>query len=311
MLQLRHIRHTFRQQTVLSDLSLEAAGGDIVAVLGSSGSGKSTLLNIIAGLLTPQAGEVYLDGVLQNPLPPEQRRIAMMFQDFALLPHLNVWQNAAFGLRMRGMAAEEARRRAETVLADVGLSGFAERPVNGLSGGEQQRVALARALCIEPRLLLLDEPFSSLDTALRGRLQQQVVQTVRKYRIPAVLVSHDPAEACRMAARIALLDGGRIIQSGTPEQVLAHPADARAAKLMGCRNVSDAAYIPPEALRICPDGVLCTVEELFRQPEGWCLHVRHPKWGSLMLLSQRPPLHDGARSCRIGLDENRIIRFSA
>ena len=156
----------------LVDLRVDA--GCLTAVLGASGSGKSTLLNMVAGLLPPDGGEIVLGGTLLNPLPPQKREVAMMFQDFALLPHLNVWQNVAFGLRMRGEGKHVAQEKAERFLAQVGLQDAANRRIDALSGGEKQRVALARALVGAPKVLLLDEPFSSLDTGLRGQLQTLV-----------------------------------------------------------------------------------------------------------------------------------------
>ena len=156
MLEFIGIHKAFGSKTVADNINLNVADGELLAILGASGCGKSTLLNIAAGLVMPDSGEVRLHGTLLNPLPPEKRRIALMFQDFALLPHLNAWQNVAFPLKMQGVANSEARRRALAMLAEVGLANEQDRPTQALSGGEQQRVALARALVAEPRLLLLD-----------------------------------------------------------------------------------------------------------------------------------------------------------
>ena len=169
MLELIGIYKAFGSKTVADNISLNVADGELLAILGASGCGKSTLLNIAAGLVMPDSGEVRLHGTLLNPLPPEKRRIALMFQDFALLPHLNAWQNVAFPLKMQGIANSEARRRALAMLAEVGLANEQERPTQALSGGEQQRVALARALVAEPRLLLLDEAFpASIPTCAKA-----------------------------------------------------------------------------------------------------------------------------------------------
>ena len=180
MLTLSQINKSFRQKTVARNINFSVSAGSITAILGASGSGKSTLLNIIAGLVQPDSGEVYINGAAQNAIAPERRHVAMMFQDFALLPHLNVWQNAAFGLRMRGVNKAAAREQAQELLNEVGMGNMAERHISALSGGEKQRVALARALAGTPKVLLLDEPFSSLDTTLRSQLQSQTRELVRR-----------------------------------------------------------------------------------------------------------------------------------
>ena len=214
MLALKHIRKAFAGKTVADNISLSVADGKLLAVLGPSGCGKSTLLNIAAGLVAADSGEVWIGGENRSRMPPERRRVALMFQDYALLPHLNVWQNVAFGLKMQGVDKHEARRRAEAALAEVGLAAELGRRIDALSGGEQQRVALARALAVQPQLLLLDEPFSSLDTGLRRQLREQTLAQIRRQHIPAVLVTHDPEEALALADHLALMQGGRIVQYG-------------------------------------------------------------------------------------------------
>lgn len=310
MFSLQHISKSFRKQTILNSVSLDVPAGEIVAVLGTSGSGKSTLLNIAAGLLMPDSGRILLNGAKQNGLPPEQRRTAMMFQDSALLPHLNVRDNAAFGLILRGLPKAQARQRADAVLEEVGLSGFGSRPPANLSGGEQQRVALARALLSEPELLLLDEPFSALDTVLRGRLQEQVCQTVQQYRIPAILVTHDPGEACRTAARIALLSSGSLIQSGTPAELLSRPINAHAARLLGCLNVSEQHYIPPEAIHADPHGQGCRLRALYAHPFGYRAEALHPHWGELNLFCNAAEAEQLKKSCKISIETTKIVHFA-
>ena len=186
MLELIGIYKAFGSKTVADNISLSVADGKLLAVLGPSGCGKSTLLNIAAGLVAADSGEVWIGGENRSRMPPERRRVALMFQDYALLPHLNVWQNVAFGLKMQGVGKQEARRRAEAALAEVGLAAELGRRTDALSGGEQQRVALARALVVQPQLLLLDEPFSSLDTGLRRQLREQALAQIRRQNIPAV-----------------------------------------------------------------------------------------------------------------------------
>ena len=186
MLELQNIRKQFNGKTVADGISLQVARGSLLAILGRSGCGKSTLLNIAAGLTAPDGGRVLLEGTDITALPPEKRRISLMFQDYALLPHLTVLQNTAFGLKMRGTAKRQAEEAAEAMLEQVGLSGEGHRRPDTLSGGEQQRVALARALAAKPKLLLLDEPFSSLDTGLRSSLRNLTRGQAGRLNIPAL-----------------------------------------------------------------------------------------------------------------------------
>ena len=310
MLELKNICKRFPAKTVARDISLTVENGRILAVLGASGSGKSTLLNMIAGLTEPDSGDILLAGRRLNGLPPQRRGFAMMFQEVALLPHLNVWQNAAFGLRLRGTPKAEARRRTEAVLEQLGMAALAERRVTALSGGEQQRVALARALLAEPQVMLLDEPFSSLDTVLRSQLQAQVREQVVRCAVPAVLLSHDPAEACLTADAIALLANGRIIQQGTPQQILARPASAAAARLLGCLNVSETRYVPPDAIRLGGEGESCRIAGIFRQPERWRVELDHPQLGRLTTFCEQAERPDWDWHCKAAVDYARIVGFN-
>jgi len=213
MLELRAIHKTFDDHDgghwVLADgLDLQVPGGQTVAVLGPSGSGKSTLLKIIAGLEAQDSGSVWFDGQDLAGVPPERRGFALMFQDFALFPHLNVQDNVAFGLREQGVARGAARERALELLSVFGLHAHARHKVWKLSGGEQQRVALARALITAPRLLLLDEPFSALDAELRASLRAEFVTHIAATGIATVLVTHDESEARAMAGRGYRLNKG-------------------------------------------------------------------------------------------------------
>ena len=215
MLELRAIHKTFDDDAgghwVLADgLDLSVGAGSTVAVLGSSGSGKSTLLKIIAGLEPQDSGRVFFDGIDLAGLPPERRRFALMFQDFALFPHLNVLDNVAFGLVEQGLGRSAARAQAQAMLEVFGMSGHARQKVWKLSGGEQQRVALARALITAPRLLLLDEPFSALDAQLRASLRAEFSQRIAASGIAAVLVTHDETEARAMAQQGYRLTDGHL-----------------------------------------------------------------------------------------------------
>ncbi|MGH6639578.1 MAG: ABC transporter ATP-binding protein [Polaromonas sp.] len=210
MLELRQISKQFGARMLASELSLSVAPGEIVALLGPSGSGKSTLLRIVAGLESADAGSVWLDGQDITGLAPERRGFALMFQDFALFPHLNVQDNVAFGLVEQRIAKSAARVRAQGMLALFGLAAHAKHKTWTLSGGEQQRVALARALITTPRALLLDEPFSALDAELRGALREEFRQRIAAAGMATLLVTHDEAEARAMAGRGVRLVAGRL-----------------------------------------------------------------------------------------------------
>ncbi len=208
MLELRHLSQNYGDRALLKDVNLRVASGEIVALLGSSGSGKSTLLSIVAGLQQPLTGSVWFDGKDITRLPPEQRRFALMFQDFALFPHLNVLENVAFGLVEQRQDKRSARAKALDMLTLFGLAAHAQHKVWHLSGGEQQRVALARALITQPRALLLDEPFSALDADLRLNLRDEFRSRIETAGMPTLLVTHDESEARAMAGRaVRLVDG--------------------------------------------------------------------------------------------------------
>lgn len=208
MLELRQISQNYGDRALLKDINLRVAAGEIVALLGSSGSGKSTLLGIVAGLQQPLTGSVWFDGQDITQTPPEQRRFALMFQDFALFPHLNVLDNVAFGLVEQRLDRRSARSKALDMLTLFGLAEHAQHKVWHLSGGEQQRVALARALITQPRALLLDEPFSALDADLRLHLRVEFRSRIEAAGMPTLLVTHDESEARAMAGRaVRLVDG--------------------------------------------------------------------------------------------------------
>ncbi len=211
MLELRDIAKQWDHRPLLEGVHLKVNAGETVALLGPSGSGKSTLLKIVAGLDVPERGSVWFDGEDITRLPPERRGFGLMFQDFALFPHLNVQDNVAFGLREQGLGKAAAREQARELLARFGLASHASARVWTLSGGEQQRVALARALITRPRALLLDEPFSALDATLRDQLRTEFGQHIQAAGIPAMLVTHDEQEARAMAQHAWGLQGGRLV----------------------------------------------------------------------------------------------------
>ena len=218
---------------VLHDVTLDVRPGEVVALLGASGSGKSTLLRCVAGLEPLRAGRILLGGADAAALPVERRDVGLVFQDHALFPHRDVAGNVAFGPRMQGLAPADIDARVDHALRRVGLAALADRPVDALSGGEQQRVALARALAARPRLLLLDEPYGSLDRPLREGLASALPALVRDEGVGALLVTHDQQEALRAADRIAVLAGGTVRQFDVPERLWRDPADATVATFLG------------------------------------------------------------------------------
>lgn len=244
MLELRRISKSFRGKPALSDVSFRVKTGEILAVLGPSGSGKSTLLNIVAGLEPPDRGQVLWDGKDLSKVPVHRRGFGLMFQDYALFPHRDVFHNVAFGLQMAQQDAERTAGRVREVLSLVGLSKeFEHRDVASLSGGEQQRVALARALAPQPRLLMLDEPLGSLDRALRTRLLEDLSAILHKAGQTSLYVTHDQGEAYVVADRIVLLNAGRIAQIATPQQLYRSPASEFVARFLGFENLLPARLV--------------------------------------------------------------------
>ena len=224
---------------VLDRVSLEVARGEMIALLGSSGCGKTTLLRAIAGFVVPDSGAIRVEGRDILWLPPERRGAAMMFQSYALWPHMSVAANIGYGLRMRGWKKDAIAARVDEMLALLQLEGFGLRAVTQLSGGQRQRVALGRALAVSPSLLLLDEPMSNLDYKVRLELRHELRALQQRIGITAVYVTHDREEALTLADRIAVIDAGRVVQFGTPEVVFHRPSSAFVAGVMGADNGLD------------------------------------------------------------------------
>lgn len=237
MLQVANITKSYEGQPLLRGISFTVNPDETVCLLGPSGSGKSTLLLIIAGLEVPDSGQVLWDGRDLASTPANLRDFGLVFQDYALFPHLSVFDNIAFGLRMRHWTADTIASRVFEVLSLVNLSGFEHRKVTDLSGGEQQRVALARALAPRPRLLMFDEPLGALDRALREELIQQLRRILRETHLPAIYVTHDQGEALTIADRLLLLHEGAIVREGPILDVWAHPGPAWAAEFLGLGNI--------------------------------------------------------------------------
>jgi len=229
----RLTRRFSEARAAVDAVSLEIAAGELVALIGASGSGKTTTLRMVAGYEAPDAGAVVLDGRDITSLPPQRRQFGMVFQHYALFPHLTVGQNVAFGLEARGVTRSERMSRAAEALAGVGLAGAAGRPIQSLSGGEQQRVALARALVIEPPVLLLDEPLSALDAHTKVAVRAELHELLATLDIPVLLVTHDFEDAAALANGVSVIVDGRLRQTGTPSQLVAAPADSFVASFTG------------------------------------------------------------------------------
>jgi spermidine/putrescine transport system ATP-binding protein len=237
MLEVHHIFKSYEGKPLLNDVSFKVDTGETVCLLGASGSGKSTLLRIIAGLEEADSGFVSFDGQDLSSMPAHLRDFGLVFQDYALFPHLTVADNVAFGLKMRRLSQDEIQRRVAISLEMVNLDGFEKRQVTDLSGGEQQRVALARALAIRPRLLMFDETLGALDRTLREDLLNELRSILHQTKIPAIYVTHDQEEAFSIADRVLILHAGEIIRAGSPAEIWENPGSAFVARFLGLGKV--------------------------------------------------------------------------
>jgi putrescine transport system ATP-binding protein len=236
-LDIQSLTKRFDEVAAVDDVSLQIERGEIFALLGPSGCGKSTLLRMLAGFETPSVGRILLDGEDITGLPPYERPINMMFQSYALFPHLSVWDNVAFGLKRSGRKKVDIEARVTDMLSMVQLSALAKRKPHQLSGGQQQRVALARSLALEPRLLLLDEPLGALDRKLRGQTQFELKSILKRVGVTCVLVTHDQEEAMMMADRIAVLNRGKVLQVGVAQDIYETPGSRFVADFIGSVNL--------------------------------------------------------------------------
>ncbi|WP_367680217.1 putrescine ABC transporter ATP-binding subunit PotG [Candidatus Fukatsuia anoeciicola] len=252
LLEIHNLTKFFDGNVVVDDINLTIYKGEIFALLGASGCGKSTLLRILAGFEQPTQGQVVLDGQDLSCMPPYQRPINMMFQSYALFPHMTVEQNIAFGLKQDKFTTQEIKNRVAEMLTLVHMKEFAKRKPYQLSGGQQQRVALARSLAKRPKLLLLDEPMGALDKKLRDRMQLEVVNILEGIGVTCVMVTHDQEEAMTMAGRIAIMNRGKFVQIGEPEEIYEHPNSRFSAEFIGSINVFEGLLIDrkDDALRI-------------------------------------------------------------
>jgi putative spermidine/putrescine transport system ATP-binding protein len=301
-LTLDNLVKSYKGIPAVRGMELRIAQGELVSLLGPSGCGKTTTLRCIAGFEVPESGGILFGNVNVIELPPRRRDIGMVFQNYALFPHMTVQQNLAFGLQMRKVKASEMRRRIADVLAMVQLGGMETRYPRQLSGGQQQRVALARALVIEPRVLLLDEPLANLDAKLREEMRFFIRSLQKRVGITTVYVTHDQAEAMVMSDRIVVMFDGTIHQVGTPEDVYGRPVSRRVASFIGLSNFLDATVA-----RIDADGthhidtsygaMQCRAERPLGIGRSVTLMIR-PE--ALTLLKERPaPCNDNAFPCRV------------
>nr|WP_192894273.1 ABC transporter ATP-binding protein [Lysinibacillus composti] len=239
-IKIDHVSRIFNDNVALADVSLDVKEGEFFSLLGPSGCGKSTLLNIIAGFLEPTDGLVYIGGNNVTDLLPYRRNIGMVFQNYALFPHLTVFENVAYGLKIKKLPRKEIEERVTEALSLVQLSSFAKRRPHQLSGGQQQRVAIARALAIQPSILLLDEPLSNLDAKLRKEMQFELRNIQQRVGITTVLVTHDQEEALSISDRIGILGKGHLQQVGSPLEVYRRPANRFVAEFIGQVNLFEA-----------------------------------------------------------------------
>lgn len=260
-LELRDLCKRFGGHQVVNRLSLGLEQGELLCLLGASGCGKTTTLKMLGGFLKADEGEILVDGMRMNGLPPERRPVSTVFQAYALFPHMTVLENVIYGLKFQGIPRKQAREKGMEYLELVGLAGAARSRIQEISGGQQQRVALVRALIMNPKVLLLDEPLSNLDAKLRVKMREEIRQLQQRFGITMIFVTHDQEEAMTMADKIAIMDQGNLIQIGTPEEVYNHPANLFAMNFLGLANeltCPDGAtiYVRPEHIKIGEEGEL-------------------------------------------------------
>ena len=271
---LKDICVAFDGETILNNLNLDIKDGEFVTILGPSGCGKTTTLRIIAGFQEPDSGEVIFDNQVMNGVPAHKRRVNTIFQRYALFPHLNVYENIAFGLRLKKMKEDAIQAKVKEMLALVDLKGFERRSIDSLSGGQQQRVAIARALAVDPEVLLLDEPLGALDLKLRKDMQVELKNIQQRLGITFIYVTHDQEEALSMSDKVIVMDGGEIQHIGTPEDIYNEPANAFVADFIGESNILDGVMLSDCRVRFSgqqlrPNVVRChSITPRFRARSG-------------------------------------------
>lgn len=260
IIDLKHISVKLGDNQVLDDLSLYIRDREFITLLGPSGCGKTTILRVIAGFLEPDEGDVIFEDKKINGVPPHKRQVNTIFQRYALFPHLNVYENVAFGLRIKKAPESEIEKTVSKMLSIVNLSGFEKRNINSLSGGQQQRVAIARALAVKPRVLLLDEPLGALDLKLRREMQVELKKIQQQMGITFIYVTHDQEEALTMSDTVVVLNQGYIQQIGTPVDIYNEPTNAFVADFIGESNIIDGVMIRDRLVRILGAEFACVDE---------------------------------------------------
>jgi iron(III) transport system ATP-binding protein len=280
---LLNLKKSFQDVEAVKDVCLTIEGGDFFTFLGPSGCGKTTILRMIAGFTRPDGGQIFFGDRLVNDIPPWERNVGMVFQNYALWPHMSVFENVAFGLKERKLPKSAVQEKTGQALAMVNLEGLEKRRPSELSGGQQQRVALARTLVIEPQLLLLDEPLSNLDAKLRLQMRQELVRIQRDLGITSIYVTHDQEEALALSTRIALMSKGRVVQVDTPKGIYETPKSQEVADFVGTSN-----FFKARVLETLADGVRVETEEgfilTFEKREGFSQAAA----GAGFLLNIRP-----------------------
>ena len=256
---IEHVTKKFGDFAAVDDVSLDIHQGEIFCLLGGSGSGKTTLLRMLAGFETPTAGRIYIDGQDMSTIPPYERRVNMMFQSYALFPHMTVEKNVAFGLEQEKLGKPEIRERVHEILDIVKMTSFVARKPHQLSGGQRQRVALARALVKRPKLLLLDEPLAALDRKLREHTQFELINIQKRLGVTFIVVTHDQEEAMTLSSRMGVMNHGRIAQVGTPAAIYESPATKFVADFIGSVNMFEGRVLDEGAGRIQSDELGCVV----------------------------------------------------
>ena len=306
LLRIENLSKQFGTSTAVDHLSLEIYQGEFFALLGPSGCGKTTLLRLIAGFETPSAGRILLDKIDLAPVPPYRRPLNMMFQNYALFPHLNVEANIAFGLKQEGLPRREIAERVADMLALVKLESFGLRKPHELSGGQRQRVALARSLVKRPRVLLLDEPMAALDKKLRGETQFELMELQRRLGLTFIIVTHDQSEAMIVADRIGVMDRGRLMQVASPAEIYEHPNSRWVADFIGEVNLFEGRLGSDRTIvEGTPAGRLRTAAEIDAEPDAVvCIAVRPER----MRITRRPqePDQDASRASQETNRENCI-----